>query len=113
VSQSESQHDVIDLFHLRLSPILPVTSSALICDNTSGTPMMRKMRRLRDYPPLPWVDPDICPHPSPVTLLKFRDLDETVFRCIACGKVMMTSEVQSSKPFRSDTSRQTLAAEAH
>ena len=93
MSQSESQHDVIDLFHLRLSPILPVMSSALICDNTSGVPMMRRTKRLRVCPQVPWVDQKIWPHPVPTLLLKFNDGDETVFRCDACGKLMTLVEL--------------------
>jgi hypothetical protein len=55
--------------------------------------MMRRTRRLRDYPILPWVDPTICPHPVPVALLKFNDDDETIFRCDVCGKLMTQVEL--------------------
>jgi hypothetical protein len=59
--------------------------------------MMRRTRRLRDYPQLPWVDPKICPHPVPVALLKFNDLDETIFRCDVCGRIMTLGELVPKK----------------
>jgi hypothetical protein len=37
---------------------------------------MRRTRRVRDYPPIPWANPDQCLHPAPVTLLKLNDADE-------------------------------------
>ena len=40
--------------------------------------MMRRTRRLGDYPPLPWVNPDQCLYPAPVTLLKLDEADETL-----------------------------------
>jgi hypothetical protein len=43
--------------------------------------MMRRTRRVRDYPPMAWVNPDLCLHPAPVTLLKFNEADETLLRC--------------------------------
>jgi hypothetical protein len=55
--------------------------------------MMRRTRRIRDYPPLPWVNPDQCLHPGPVTLLKLNEADETLLRCGVCGKIMTTSEL--------------------
>lgn len=44
-----------------------------------------KSVRLRDQPPLSWVDPSQCVHPAPVALLKFNDDDETLFFCIERG----------------------------
>jgi hypothetical protein len=32
-------------------------------------------------------------HPAPVTLLKLNEADETLLRCVACGKVMTASEL--------------------
>ena len=58
---------------------------------------MRRTRRLREYPQLPWVDPKICPHPVPVALLKFNDLDETIFRCDVCGRIMTLGELAPTK----------------
>jgi hypothetical protein len=46
---------------------------------------------------LPWVDPNICPHPVPVALLKFNDIDETIFRCDTCGRIMTASELAEAK----------------
>jgi hypothetical protein len=46
---------------------------------------------------LPWVDPKICPHPVPVALLKFNDLDETIFRCDVCGRIMTSGELVPTK----------------
>jgi len=55
--------------------------------------MMRRTRRLRDYPPVPWVNPDQCLHPAPVTLLKLNETDETLLRCVVCGKAMTATEL--------------------
>jgi hypothetical protein len=57
------------------------------------------MRRIpaRNPPPPPWVKPEDCTHPNPVTLLKLRDFDETLFRCRACGKTLTTSELTLPK----------------
>jgi hypothetical protein len=55
--------------------------------------MMRRTRRIRDHSLLPWVNPDQCLHPAPVTLLKFNEADETLLRCVVCGKVMTASEL--------------------
>jgi rubrerythrin len=55
--------------------------------------MMRRTKRLRDYPQVPWVDQKICPHPLPTLLMKFNDSDETVYRCDVCGKVMTRIEL--------------------
>jgi hypothetical protein len=55
--------------------------------------MMRRTKRIRDYRPLPWVDPKICPHPVPTLLLKFNDADETIYRCDVCGKLMTSAEL--------------------
>jgi hypothetical protein len=57
--------------------------------------MMRRTKRLRDYPQLPWVDQKICPHPLPTLLMKFNDADETIFRCDVCGKIMTHLELAS------------------
>jgi hypothetical protein len=59
----------------------------------SGMVMMRRTRRIRDYPPMPWVNPDTCLHPAPVTLLKFNEADETLLRCEVCGKIITASEL--------------------
>jgi hypothetical protein len=58
----------------------------------SGMLMMRRTRRIRDYPPLPWVNPDQCLHPAPVTLLKFNEADETLLRCVVCREIITASE---------------------
>jgi len=58
---------------------------------------MNRKPRLRDYPPLPWVDPSQCLHPAPVALLKFSDMDETRFYCGACGKTMRASDLDRDK----------------
>jgi hypothetical protein len=57
--------------------------------------MMRRTKRLRDYPQLPCVDQKICLHPVPTLLLKFNDEDETVYRCDVCGKLMTSVELAS------------------
>jgi hypothetical protein len=57
--------------------------------------MMRRAKRLRDYPQLPWVDQKICLHPVPTLLLKFNDDDETVYRCDVCGKLLTSVELVS------------------
>lgn len=59
---------------------------------------MRRTRRLRDYPPSPRVDPAICPHPFPVALLKFNELDETILRCDTSGKIMTLTGLAETKP---------------
>jgi hypothetical protein len=43
---------------------------------------------------MPWVNPDQCLHPAPVTLLKLNEVDETLLRCVVCGKVMTVTEVR-------------------
>lgn len=43
---------------------------------------------------LPWVNPSECVHPGLVALLKFKDSDETLFRCTACGKKMTASSLR-------------------
>jgi len=32
-------------------------------------------------------------HPAPVKLLKLNEADETLLRCVVCGKVMAASEL--------------------
>jgi hypothetical protein len=59
----------------------------------SGMVMMQRTRGLRDYPPMPWVNPDTCVHPAPVSLLKFNEADETLLRCVVCSKVITASEL--------------------
>jgi len=60
---------------------------------------IQEMRRIRprDSPPLPWVDPSVCIHPKPVALLKFRDFDETLYRCMACGETMTRNDLQGKE----------------
>ena len=60
-----------------------------------GCFMMRRTKRLRDYPQLPWVDQKICLHPVPTLLLRFNDDDETIYRCDVCGKLMTSVELAS------------------
>jgi hypothetical protein len=43
---------------------------------------------------LPWVDPSNCVHPGLVALLKFKDSDETLFQCTACGKKMTAGNLR-------------------
>jgi hypothetical protein len=69
------------------------TSLRFIFTVESVTIMMRRTRRLRDYPPMPWVNPDQCLHPAPVTLLKLNEAEETLLGCVVCGKVMTASEL--------------------
>jgi hypothetical protein len=42
---------------------------------------------------MPWVNPDQRLYPAPVTLLKFNEADETLLRCVVCGKVITASEL--------------------
>jgi len=51
------------------------------------------MSRPREWP-RPWVDPSQCVHPAPVALLKFRDYDETLLRCMACGETLRARDLQ-------------------
>lgn len=37
------------------------------------------------------------PPPCPVALLEFNDLDETFFRCVACGKIMTAQELSPAE----------------
>lgn len=54
------------------------------------------MSRPREWP-RPWVDPSQCVHPAPVALLRFKDSDETVFRCMACGETMTASDLKKNQ----------------
>jgi DNA polymerase II large subunit len=42
-------------------------------------------------------------HPKLLALLKFRDFDETLFRCRACGKTMTRSDLQGKQPWQRGT----------
>ena len=54
------------------------------------------MSRPREWP-RPWVDPSQCVHPAPVASLKFKDSDERVFQCMACGKTMTANDLKKNQ----------------
>jgi len=60
------------------------------------------MSRPREQP-YPWVDPSQCVHPQPVVLLKFRDSDETLFRCMSCGKTLTASDLRDMRRRTNET----------
>lgn len=89
---------------------------------------MRRTRP-RDPPPLPWVNPDQCVHPSPVALLKFmagmavagailapyglyvffklRWLDNNIYFVVACFASLILTALTSAVAYRACVSSAT------
>jgi len=40
-----------------------------------------------------------CNHPKVVALFKFRDFDETIFRCMVCGRTVTTGDLEGKQPW--------------
>jgi hypothetical protein len=46
------------------------------------------------------LDPYMYKHPKLLPLLKDRRLNETVYRCMVCGRTMTTSDLQGKQPWQ-------------
>ncbi|WP_455284770.1 hypothetical protein [[Eubacterium] cellulosolvens] len=53
----------------------------------------------KDRPRLRFTPNSKCNHPKLLALFKFPDLNETVFRCMVCGKTMTTSDLDGKQPW--------------
>jgi len=53
----------------------------------------------RERPRLRGVDPYRCKHPKLVPLLEYRGFNQTLYRCMVCGRTMTTSDLEGKAPW--------------